>query len=101
MSEYSEKLCDEKHESLKETIETHERRLNDHADRLKKIENENVGTAKDVSSFKESLNRIEDSVAKIAMQLENIKEKPAKRWDGLIDKIITIIAGIVIGKFIK
>ncbi|OAA91279.1 hemolysin XhlA family protein [Clostridium ljungdahlii] len=39
MSEcYDIKLCAEKHKQIDETFDLHERRLNDHADRLKKLE---------------------------------------------------------------
>jgi archaellum component FlaC len=101
MSEYSEELCKEKHEAIEEKIATHERRLNDHADRLKKIENENVGTAKDVQNFKNTLEDIKKLIEKMTIQLENLREKPAKRWDNLINQVITVIVGIIIGKFLK
>ncbi|QCX32441.1 hypothetical protein FDN13_01300 [Caloramator sp. E03] len=38
MSEYSEKLCNEKHKQLESRIDTHEFRLNNHSERLDKIE---------------------------------------------------------------
>lgn len=63
--EYNEGLCKEKHEAIKDTLDTHERRLNDHADRLKRIENENVGTAKDVQNFKETLDQIKKLIEKM------------------------------------
>lgn len=101
MSEYSEELCKQKHEAIEEKLDTHERRLNDHADRLKKIENENVGTAKDVQNFRNTLEDIKKLIEKMTIQLENLREKPAKRWDSLINQVITVIVGIIIGKFLK
>jgi predicted nucleic acid-binding Zn-ribbon protein len=102
MSEcYDAKLCEERHKQINDTFDLHERRLNDHSDRLKKIENQNVGTAKDVQNFKETLEDIKELIQKMTIQLDNLKEKPAKRWDGLIDKIITILAGVIIGKFLN
>lgn len=102
MSEcYDGKLCEEKHKQIDENFGLHERRLNDHASRIKKIENENVGTAKDVQNFKDTLNDIKNLIEKMTLQLENLKEKPAKRWDNLINQIITVLAGIIIGKFLK
>lgn len=39
MSEcYDAKLCYEKHKQIEDTFNLHERRLNDHSDRLKKLE---------------------------------------------------------------
>ncbi|MEY7999420.1 hypothetical protein AB8U03_04270 [Clostridium sp. Mt-5] len=102
MSEcYDAKLCEERHKQINETFDLHERRLNDHSSRLKKIENENVGTAKDVQNFKDTLEDIKQLIEKMTMQLEGLKEKPAKRWDSLINQIITVLVGIIIGKFLK
>ena len=40
--------------------------------------------------------RVEDDVKEIKTSVNEIKEKPAKRLDGIIDKIIyTIVGGIV------
>lgn len=101
MGGYSEELCKQKHEAIEEKLGIHERRLNDHADRLKKIENENIGTAKDVQNFRNTLEDIKKLIEKMTMQLENLKEKPAKRWDNLINQVITVIVGIIIGKLLK
>ncbi|MBC2579681.1 hypothetical protein [Clostridium sp. DJ247] len=101
MSGYSEDLCKQMHEAIEKELGTHERRLNDYADRLKKIENENVGTAKDVQNFKNTLEDIKKLIEKMTIQLENLREKPAKRWDNLINQVITVIVGIIIGKFLK
>jgi hypothetical protein len=97
MSEYNENLCKEKHESIEKIFDTHERRLNGHADRLKKMEND----AKDVQNFKETLDQIKKLIEKMTNQLEALKEKPGKRWDSLINQIITVLVGIIIGKLLK
>lgn len=101
MDVFSEKLCDEKHIAVEDKLENHDKRLSEHSDRIKKLENDGIGIAKDVSRVEESLKRIEDGLIKVTVQLEALKEKPGRRWDGLIDKVITIIAGIVIGKFLR
>lgn len=101
MAEYSEKLCDEKHNTVDEKLSLHEKRLNDHGDRIKKLETDSVGTKKDVELFKETLVEIKNLIEKMTRQLDELKQKPAKRWDGLIDKAITVLVGIIIGKFLS
>ena len=41
--------------------------------------------------------RVEKDVSEIKENVQEIKEKPGKRWDGLVDKIIMTIAAAVIG----
>lgn len=41
--------------------------------------------------------RVEKDVGEIKEAVQEIKEKPGKRWDGLVDKAILTIAAAVIG----
>lgn len=67
--------------------------------RIKKLEAEhetmhNLVTSVSVMADKQV--RIESDVKEIKTDLHAIAEKPAKRWDGLIDKVIYGIIGAVI-----
>ena len=53
-----------------------------------------ISTVKVLSDREE---RVEKDVGEIKEAVQEIKEKPGKRWDGLIDKIILSIAAAVIG----
>jgi predicted nucleic acid-binding Zn-ribbon protein len=53
-----------------------------------------VGTVKVLYEKEE---RVESDVSEIKNDVKEIKEKPGKRWDGLVDKIIMTIAAAVIG----
>lgn len=53
-----------------------------------------VGTVKVLYEKEE---RVESDVSEIKNDVKEIKEKPGKRWDGLVDKIILTIAAAVIG----
>lgn len=85
----------------------HERRLTEVESRsksnMRRLDNvekrqdsldELVGTVK-VLAVKED--NIEKKVDKISDNVESITAKSAKRWDGLVDKIILTIAAAVIG----
>ena len=39
----------------------------------------------------------ESLVQQMVYYMEKIKEKPAKRWDGLVDKIVWSVAAAVVG----
>ena len=41
--------------------------------------------------------RMEDDVGEIKKDVKEMKEKPGKRWDGLVDKIVLTIAAAVVG----
>jgi hypothetical protein len=45
----------------------------------------------------EQLKNVNTSVSALTGEVEELKEKPAKRWDGLVDKIITVIVAALVG----
>lgn len=56
MSEnYSLELCEEKHKRLDERLDTHDKRLNNHADRLDKLEQDNVGLKAEIKNLCDNL----------------------------------------------
>jgi chromosome segregation ATPase len=48
---YDEKLCNERHENVKDAINDHEKRLNNHSGRLDKLEQDNEGHKKDITNL--------------------------------------------------
>ena len=64
------------------------------ADRINKLEGLNDALHKVEISIVEMSGRIstmEGSVERIAKSVKELTEKPAKRWDGIVDKMITAI----------
>lgn len=53
-----------------------------------------IGTVKVLADREE---RVEKDVGEIKEAVQEIKEKPGKRWNGVIDKAITTIVALVIG----
>ena len=45
----------------------------------------------------EAMTEIKTDVARLDSKVETIEQKPAKRWDGLVDKILVAIATLIIG----
>ena len=71
--------------------------------RIKKLEDEN-GTlhslATSVAVMAEQMKQMNKSVTTLTSEVEEMKEKPGKRWDALIDKIIWGIAGAILAYFL-
>lgn len=71
--------------------------------RIKKLEDEN-GTlhslATSVAVMAEQMKQMNMSVTTLTNEMEELKEKPGKRWDALIDKILWGIAGAFLAYFL-
>lgn len=67
--------------------------------RIKKLEDENSvlhQLATSVAVMAEQMKTLNNSVTTLTGEVEDMKEKPAKRWDDLVDKIIWAVAGAVL-----
>jgi SMC interacting uncharacterized protein involved in chromosome segregation len=68
--------------------------------RIKKLEDENGvlhQLATSVAVMAEQLKNMNQSVSTLTNEVEEMKEKPSKRWEGLVDKIIWAVAAALIG----
>ena len=45
----------------------------------------------------EQLKSMNTNVSTLKTDVEELKEKPAKRWDGFVDKIVWAVAAALIG----
>lgn len=67
--------------------------------RIKKLEGEHQVLQKlatSVAVMAEQIKTMNTSVVSLTTKVDKLEEKPAKRWDGLIDKIIWAVAAAVI-----
>lgn len=68
--------------------------------RIKKLEDESGvlhQLATSVAVMAEQMKTMNKSVSTLTNEVEELKEKPAKRWDGLVDKIVWAVAAALIG----
>ena len=85
----------------------HEKRLTEvesrsksNAHRLDEVEkkqddlSELVGTVKVLATREE---QVESDVREIKTDVKSLTGKPGKRWEGLVDKIITTVVAIIVG----
>lgn len=68
--------------------------------RVKKLEDENGvlhQLATSVAVMAEQMKNMNNSVSTLTNEVEELKEKPGKRWEGLVDKIIWAVAAALLG----
>lgn len=68
--------------------------------RIKKLEGEHEVLQKlatSVAVMAEQIKTMNGSISTLTNEVEEIKEKPGKRWEGLVDKIIWAVAAAVLG----
>ena len=71
--------------------------------RIKKLEEENGvlhQLATSVAVMAEQMKTLNKSVAALTGDVEEMKEKPAKCWDSIVEKIIWAVAGAVVAYFL-
>ena len=64
--------------------------------RIKKLESDNAvlhDMAKSLAVMAEKQSSMGDSVDRLEQNVDTLEAKPAKRWDGLVDKLIWLVAG--------
>ena len=70
------------------------------AGRIKKLESESKtlhNLATSVAVMVEQLKGMNTNISTLTSEMEQIKSKPAKRWDDLVDKVIWSVAAALIG----
>ena len=85
----------------------HERRLTEveeraksNSHRLEKLEESTEAINRLATSMEvmaERQEQVVDTVGKLDSKVTALEEKPAKRWDGLVDKIVWAVAAALIG----
>ena len=71
--------------------------------RIKKLEEENNvlhQLATSVAVMAEQMKTLNKSVTTLTGEVEEMKEKPAKRWDSVVDKIVWGVVGAVLAYFL-
>lgn len=68
------------------------KRLDEHDKQIKELSNVYVALTK----VTDKVDNVEKDVTEMKDDIKEIKDKPVKRYDGIIDKIIFTVLGIVI-----
>ena len=75
-------------------------RLDEHEEKFLKIEKrqdklDELVSAVNVLAVREQ--NVENDVKEIKIDVKTLTSKPAQRWDGIVDKVIMTVIGIIIG----
>lgn len=79
--------------SLEDKVKNHEARLDDVEKRQDNLD-ELVSTVKVLAVREET---VEKDVSEIKTDVKSLTNQPAKRWNDLVDKVILVIVGGIIG----
>ncbi|GFN34648.1 hypothetical protein [Tepidimicrobium xylanilyticum] len=78
--------------------------LEDRVEKVEKkitnIEKEMAKSTTEISVIFKMLNEIEADTKTITSDLQELKLKPAKRWDSIVGTIITVVVSTIIGYFL-
>ena len=88
------------HEELIALTHDNEQRSKSNAHRIDKLEEQQKQLSDLVSAvavLAEKQSQIGDDVNSIKREIKVLAEKPAKRWDGIVDKIISAIIAAIMG----
>lgn len=77
--------------------ESNERRL----ENVEKRQDELGDLVSTVKVLAEREHNVEKDVKEIKNDVKNLNAKPGKRWEGLVDKILTALAGGIIAYFLS
>ena len=72
--------------------------------RIKKLEGEHEAIhqlATSVAVMAEQLKAMNENVDSLSDKVDALEAKPAKRWDGLVDKLLYTVAGAVLAWIIQ
>ena len=79
--------------AVEERSKSNTHRLED-VERRQDMLDELVGTVKVLAVREES---VENDVKEIKSDVKSLTQKPAQRWDNLVDKIIMLVAAAIVG----
>ena len=93
-----EKFCEEKHKTIDQELDRHERRLNNHSAEIDKLKLDMIAIQKDSSQLKDAIEALKKSVDTLIDEIGKLKIKPLDRYEKIILVIITFIISWVLNR---
>lgn len=57
--------------------------------------------ARELGHQTEAVGEIKEKVSKLDAKVETIEKKPAKRWEAVVEKVLLVVVGAVVGLLLK
>ena len=89
-----DKLYDERFARDKERIESHEAHMKEQDEAIRKVQDLTI-------EMGEMIKRHDERLADQGQRIRTIEQKPGKRWDVVIDKIITVLVAAAVSALIN
>ena len=83
----------QQHEQMLSDIQ---KKLDDHESRIRDVQESSIRHEEQTKDLWRAVGRIEQLVTEIKLDIDKLKEKPAKHWDSLIGYIISGIIMLII-----
>lgn len=88
-NQFRDKLYDERFARDKERIENHEAHMKEQDEAIRKVQDLTIEMGEMIKRHDE---RLDDQ----GQRIRTIEQKPGKRWDVVIDKIITVLVAAAV-----
>lgn len=72
-------------------------KLSDLTDSLSELKTDSKGIINMIMPLTHRVETLEKEYSSVSKDVAEIKAKPAKRWDGIVEKIISIVVAAVVG----
>lgn len=88
---------DLEHEKRLTEVESRSKSNTKRIDEVEKKQDDLADLVSTVKILADREKRVEDDVSEIKDDVKEMKEKPGKRWESIVDKVIMTAIGILIG----
>lgn len=88
-------------EHIQRELEEHKSRSHEtHKEILERINKLEMGSAKLEEKYTAIMSKLDElsvQITSLITRINDIEKKPAKRWDGIVDKVLTALVAALIG----
>ena len=88
-------------EQIRRELEEHKSRSHEtHKEILERINKLEMGSAKLEEKYTAIMSKLDElsvQITSLITRINDIEKKPAKRWDGIVDKVLTALVAALIG----
>ncbi|MGN1059482.1 MAG: hypothetical protein ACI4QW_03540 [Clostridia bacterium] len=85
MDEYIKMFTDERYNCLTQRIETLEKRQKDIEELISAV-----------AVLAQRMGTVEKNVSEMSVNVRSLMERPGKRWDSVVEKVILVVVGAVV-----
>lgn len=85
MDDFEKLMMDERFNCLSQRVEAMEKRQKDMEDLISSV-----------AVLAQRMGTVERNISEVTVNVRTLMEKPAKRWDGVVEKAILVVVGAVV-----